>query len=813
MFFKQKNYPFIYAGFEVKLYIIPNKIFTLFRIYDYDIILKKFRRRIIVSNKIIFSEKPAKNFNESYLLGNGRSGAAVFGELDREKIALNEDSIWYGKDYDRKNPFAKDSIKDIRKLLFLDKPDEALHLARKTLYGSPKYINPFVPLATLEIIDETPFSSYPDHLEFPVYPNYKRYLNLEEGIVSVEYRKNGVNYKREVFVSYPDDVTVIHLESDTPGSINFSAFMLRRPFDCGGRTFDKKSVIMNIPNDSGGVEASTIMRAVNDGGEIKIYNDTISMENCNSVTLLICTATSFRDNDYTKVAVERIEKVSQICYDELKKRHVDEHSKMFNRTELSLTDNQKHSLLTTEERLENVKSSECDNGLTELMFNYGRYLLMASSRAGSLPSTLQGIWNMSFTPECDSAYTININTQMNYWAAECANLSECHLSLTDFMEKVRERGKVTAKEIYNCRGFVAHHNLNLYGDSDIEGRFNSCVIWPLGGAWLSLHLWEHYAYTLDMDFLKNKAYPILKDAALFFLDYMTEDENGELLTGPSLSPENTYKTKDGRFGTICMAPTMDIQIVRELFNVIIKSCDILGIDEEFKKEIISAKAKLPKDKISSDGRIMEWHKEYEETEKTHRHLSHLFGIYPGETINDDTPELLEAVKKTLKVRTEGEVNQLGWNYIWRACIYARLYDSDNAYKSLIDYSKYSTTSSLMDIVSPAHNVFQIDANLGYPAAVIELLMQSHRNEIKILPALPDQWQDGEVKGIKARGGFELDIKWKNKTPLYVKVKALKSGSCTLIFPNGVCLACGEISGNNVTFKAESGKEYLFSQGN
>lgn len=769
-----------------------------------------------MNNKIVFSLSPANSFNECYLVGNGRSGASVFGAVERETIALNEDSIWYGKDYNRKNPFAKDSIKEIRKLLFEEKPDDALILARKTLYGSPKYINPYVPLATLEILDETPFSNQTDiynesHFTISqVYTDYKRQLDLENGITAITYKHNGVMYKREIFVSYPDDVTVIHLDADTPGSISFSAFMHRRPFDEGGRTFDDKSVIMNIKNGDGGVEASCIMRAVNDGGEIKIYNDTISMEACNSVTLLISTATSFRESDYTKACADRLEKVSKLSYYEIKKRHTDEHSKMFNRATLSLKDSSKYDNLTTAERIENVRGGKCDNGLVELLFNYGRYLLMASSRAGSLPSNLQGIWNMLFTPMCDSAYTININTQMNYWAAESANLSECHLSLTDFMEKVREKGKSTAKEIYGCRGFVAHHNLNLYGDSDIEGRFNSCVIWPVGGAWLSLHLWEHYAYTLDTDFLKDKAYPILKDAALFFLDYMTEDENGELLTGPSLSPENTYRTKDGRFGTICMAPAMDVQIVRELYNVVVKSCDVLGIDDEFKKEIISAREKLPKDKITSDGRMMEWQKEYDEVEITHRHLSHLFGLYPGETINDDTPRLLEAAKKTLKVRTDGEINQLGWNYVWRACMYARLHDSENAYKSLVDYSTKSTSTSLMDIVSPAHNYFQADANLGYPAAVIELLMQSHRDVIKILPTLPDKWESGEVSGIKARGGFLTDIKWGNKKPLYVKVKPTKDRNCTLIFPEGVSLSCGEISGNNVTFFAEAGKEYIFS---
>lgn len=764
-----------------------------------------------MNNKLIFAKSPAMSFNNSYLVGNGRSGASVFGTVERETIALNEDTVWYGKDYDRKNPYAKNAINEIRKLLFEEKPDEALILARKTLYGSPKYINPFIPLATLEILDETPLSNQTDYIAAPIYTDYKRYLDLEKGIATVEYKENDVSYKREVFASFPDDIIVVRMEADKPSSINFSAFMHRRPYDDGGKQFDSNSIIMNGKNGEGGVEFSCIIKAVNEGGEIKIYNDTISMEGCNSVTLLICTATSFRSSDYTKVAADRVEKVSKMSYDELKNRHTLDHSTMFNRVSLSLTESAEHTTLPTVERIENIKKGERDNGLVELSFNFGRYLLMASSRPGSLPATLQGIWNMDFTPGWECAYTINMNTQMNYWAAEVSNLSECHLALSDFMEKVREKGTITARDVYNCRGFVAHHNLNLYGDSDFEGRFNSCVVWPMGGAWLSLHLWEHYAYTLDIDYLKNKAYPILKDAALFMLDYMVENENGELLTGPSLSPENTYRTKDGRYGTICMAPAMDIQIVRALFDAVVNACSILEIDEDFKNAIIIAREKLPDDKITSDGRIMEWQEEYEEVEKNHRHQSHLFGLYPGESMNDNTPELLAAAGKTLKTRSEGEqFNCWGWSAVWRACLYARLYDSKNAYKVLDEHLKNNITESLLDIVSSAQNRFQIDANLGYPAAVIELLMQSHQNKIRILPALPDEWTSGEIRGIKARGGFEIDIKWNDKKPISVKIKASKDRSCTLLFPEGVSFSSGNISGNKVIFDAEAGKEYIFS---
>jgi len=762
-----------------------------------------------LSNKMIFSSSPAKSFNDSYLLGNGRSGASVLGRVEREAITLNEDSVWYGKDYDRKNPHAKDSIKEIRNLLFQEKPDEALILARKTLYGSPKYINPYVPLATLEILDETKLSNQMDYSLVPCYTEYERYLDLENGIAGVSYKENGVTYKREIFCSYPDDVTVVRLEADTPGSISFSAFMHRRPFDDGGKPFDNNSVIMNGKNGEGGVEFSCILRAINDGGEIKIYNDTISMESCNSVTLLICTATSYRDADYTKVAADRIEKVSIMDYDELKNRHTADHSAMFDRVQFLLCSDSSVEKLSTKERIENIRNGKSDNGLHELAFNYGRYLLMASSRQGSLPANLQGVWNTDFTPGWDSAYTTNINTQMNYWAAETGNLSECHLPLTEFMEKVREKGKVTAKEIYNCRGFVSHHNLNLYGDSDFEGRFNSCVVWPMGGAWLSLHLWNHYEYTLDTDFLQDKAYPILKDAALFMLDYMVEGADGKLLTGPSLSPENTYKTKDGRYGTLCMAPAMDIQIVKELFDSVIKACDILGIDNEFKNEIIAARKKLPTDKISSDGRLMEWQKEYEEVERNHRHLSHLFGLYPGETINDSTPDLLEAAKNSLNVRTDCESFDCGWSVVWSACLYARLCDGKAAYKKLTKYLKNCISDSMMDIIQ-SHNCFQIDANLGYPAAVIELLMQSSQDKIKILPALPDEWESGSICGLKAKGGFEVDIKWKNKKTVYVRIKALKDQDLTLIFPDGVNLSCNGLSGNVATFPAEAGKEYIFS---
>lgn len=753
----------------------------------------------------IWLNTPASTAYDAFPVGNGRSGAMVYGTVQRECIALNEDSLWYGRDYDRKNPHARDGINAVRELLKQDKPDEAIALARKVLYGAPKYINPYVPLGNLVIYSDTPVFEY---------TNYKRYLDLENGIAGVTYTVGGVTYKREIFASYPDGVIAVRIEADKPKAVNFSAYLMRRGYDSGSTALSESSVIMHGNCGEGGIKFACILKAIADDGKVKVYNDTISVENATAATLLIRCSTSFRTENYTADAENVIKKLGGMSYSELKKRHTDEHSSMFNRVDICLDDGGEDlSHLPMNERLKRVRAGETDTGIIELLYKYGRYLLMASARSGSLPANLQGIWNVDFAPNWDSAYTININTQMNYWHAENSNLSECHLSLADFMQRLAEKGRITAREVYGCRGFVAHHNSSIYADSDIEGSFDDCVIWPMGGAWLSLHLWEHYDYTLDRDFLADKAYPVMKDAALFFLDYMTEDENGQLVTGPSLSPENSYITADGRRGALCMAPAMDIQIVKTLFNCCIKAVEILGIDSNFSKELQAAIKKLPPDKITSDGRIMEWQKEYTETEINHRHTSHLFGLFPGELINESTPELLEAAKKSIQVRLNGRTEYNSWSAAWLICLFARLGDGAGAYSQLELLLNIMSDSLLSCAINGNQHVFQIDGNMGATAGITELLMQSHGGVIRILPALPEKWQNGYIRGLKARGGFGVDIEWRGGKPWRVVINSSSDSVCNLKLPDGCHLTCSDaecsINGDTLSFAAKSGKSYVF----
>ena len=433
------------------------------------------------------------------------------------------------------------------------------------------------------------------------------------------------------------------------------------------------------------------------------------------------------------------------------------------------------------QRLARFRSGGRDDGLFALLFQFGRYLLLASSRAGSLASTLQGIWNTSYAPGWNCAYTININTQMNYWHAESTSLSECHMSLIDFVARLCENGRTTAREVYGCRGSVVHHNSSIYADTDIDGVYDYCVVWPMGGAWLALHLWEHYEYTRDADFLR-RAYPVMKDFAVFFTDYMICNDAGELITGPSLSPENSYITADGRPGSLCMAPAMDIQIIKTLFAACISAAKIIGTDADFCDELEAALSRLPKDKIDSRGRIMEWQKEYTETEPTHRHTSHLFGLYPGSLFTPDkTPELCRAAEKSLKCRLDGQDNPCGWEAVWRASLFSRLLCGQRAYNTLCTFIDKCVTGALC----------------GKANAV--------------LPALPGQWESGEVRGLRARGGFGVDIRRENRKPVQVTIRSDKGGACRLRFPVGSSLCCNKIprGGDEISFNAAPGAVYIF----
>ncbi len=702
----------------------------------------------------LWYRKPTNDWNSALPLGNGFMGAMCFGGTLVERFQLNNDSIWWSGPRDRINPDAKESIPGIRKLIREGRISQAEDLANETLAGIPEYQSHYEPLGDLFIIPDgneriqilgirEHWSGQLNRIE--EIPDYKRELDIDNGIHTVSYTKDGVNFCRESFISYPDRVMAVKCQG-TPLRI-----FAERGDQCGKvYKISGNTLCMEGRTGADGVRFCMVIRAVK--GNPYIKGRTLHTDG--DAELLIASQTDFYCSDYVEDAVKTLDKAEQLGYEALKERHMSDVAGLMNRCRLSI-ECEDRSSIPTDERLKAVQDGGTDDGLVNLCFAYGRYLLISSSRQGSLPANLQGIWNDSFSPMWDSKYTININAEMNYWPAEVTGLSELHEPLFDLIKRMVLSGRKAAERMYGARGWVAHHNTDIWGDCAPQDTWQAASYWQMGAAWLCLHILEHYRYTGDKAFLEEYL-PIVKEAALFFEDTLIENEDGQLVVSPTVSPENTYVLESGERGMMCEGASMDAQILYELFNGLIET-GMLNDDEKDRYSAILYK--LPKPRIAATGCICEWAKEYEEVEIGHRHISHLFALYPGRQLfdSDEKDDLLKAARATIERRLSHGGGHTGWSRAWIINMWSRLCDGEQCYENVYALLRKSMLPNLFD----NHPPFQIDGNFGLVSGIAEMLLQSHEGLDELLPALPKGWRSGKITGLHSRSGKTIDIEWKD----------------------------------------------------